>query len=67
MTGGAARGEFPCRTTTAAAGRRHRVVTSILVLLLTLSLLLVIDLDRHRTGGITISQQPMAGARAAMR
>lgn len=49
------------------AGRRHRVVTSILFLLLTLSLLLVLDLDRPWTGGITISQQPMADARAAMR
>jgi hypothetical protein len=49
------------------ARRRHRVVTSILFLLLTLSLLLVLDLDRPWTGGITISQQPMADARVAMR
>jgi hypothetical protein len=49
------------------AGRQHRVVTSILFMLLTLSLLLILDLDRPWTGGITISQQPMADARAAMR
>lgn len=37
----------------------HRMVTAILFLLLTLSLALVIDLDRPWRGSITISQQPM--------
>lgn len=49
------------------SGRRHRAVTSILFLLLTLALLLILDLDRPWSGGITVSQQPMHDARAAMR
>ncbi len=48
------------------SGKRHRVVTSILFLLLTLALLLILDLDRPWSGGITVSQQPMHDARAAM-
>jgi hypothetical protein len=47
--------------------RHHRIVTSILFLLLTVTFLLIVDLDRPWTGGITISQQPMVDARAAMR
>ena len=42
----------------------HRMVTAILFLLLTLSLALVIDLDRPWRGSITISQQPMDDLRA---
>jgi hypothetical protein len=49
------------------SGRRHRAVTSILFLLLTLALLLILDLDRPWSGGITVSQQPMIDARASMR
>ncbi len=48
------------------SGKRHRAVTSILFLLLTLALLLILDLDRPWSGGITVSQQPMHDARAAM-
>jgi hypothetical protein len=46
--------------------RHHRIVTAILFLLLTVTILLIVDLDRPWTGGITISQQPMVDARAAM-
>ena len=49
------------------SGRRHRVVTTILFALLTLALLLILDLDRPWSGGITVPQQPMLDARAAMR
>lgn len=49
------------------SGRRHRVVTTILFALLTLALLLILDLDRPWSGGITVSQQPMLDTRAAMR
>jgi RsiW-degrading membrane proteinase PrsW (M82 family) len=49
------------------AGQRHRVVTTILFALLALALLLILDLDRPWSGGITVSQQPMIDARAAMR
>lgn len=49
------------------SGRRHRIVTAILFLLLTLALLLILDLDRPWSGAITIPQQPMLDARAAMR
>lgn len=48
------------------SGKRHRAVTSILFLLLTLALLLILDLDRPWSGGITVSQQPMHDTRAAM-
>lgn len=49
------------------AGRQHRMVTSILFLLLTLAVVLILDLDRPWSGSITVSQQPMADARSAMR
>lgn len=49
------------------SGGKHRVVTTILFALLTLALLLILDLDRPWSGGITVSQQPMLDARAAMR
>lgn len=42
-----------------ASEPRHRGVTFILFVLLTLSLTLILDLDRPWRGGITISQQPM--------
>lgn len=47
-------------------GRRHLVVTTILFLLLTLAMLLILDLDRPWSGGITLSPQPIVDARAAM-
>ncbi|SFF99246.1 Protein of unknown function [Novosphingobium sp. CF614] len=48
-------------------GRRHRTVTVILFLLLTMAITLILDLDRPRSGAITVSQQPMWDARASMR
>jgi len=42
-----------------ASEPKHRGVTFILFVLLTLSLSLILDLDRPWRGGITISQQPM--------
>jgi hypothetical protein len=47
--------------------RLHRIVTSILFLLLTVTILLIIDLDRPSTGGITTSRQPVMDTRTAMR
>jgi hypothetical protein len=48
------------------AGRRHAPVIAMLFLLLTLAIMLIVDLDRPWSGGITISQAPMEAARAAM-
>lgn len=47
-------------------GRRHRTVTVILFLLLTMAITLILDLDRPRSGAITVSQQPMWDVRAAL-
>jgi len=38
----------------------HRAMTGLMFLLLTLALGLILDLDRARSGAITISQEPMA-------
>lgn len=42
-----------------ASETRHRGISFLLFVLLTLSLLLILDLDRPWRGGITVSQQPM--------
>lgn len=47
-------------------GQRHLVVTVLLFLLLTLAMVLILDLDRPWSGGITISPQPIIDARAGM-
>jgi uncharacterized membrane protein YoaK (UPF0700 family) len=46
--------------------RRHWVVTTVVFLLLTLAMLLILDLDRPWSGGITLDPQPIIDARAAM-
>lgn len=46
--------------------RHHIAVTAILFLLLTMAMLLILDLDRPWSGGITLSPQPIIDARAAM-
>jgi len=43
----------------AADGRRHRMATTLLLALLSLSLILIMDIDRPLRGGIKVSQQPM--------
>ena len=50
-----------------ANARRHRAVTAILFLLLTMAITLILDLDRPRSGAITVSQQPMWDVQASMR
>jgi uncharacterized membrane protein len=50
-----------------AAGKRHRAITLVVFLLLTLALMLILDLDRPRSGAIQVSQQPMLDVRASMR
>ncbi|ODT85216.1 MAG: hypothetical protein ABS86_06280 [Sphingobium sp. SCN 64-10] len=47
-------------------GQRHLVVTVLLFLLLTLAMVLILDLDRPWSGGITISPQPIIDARTGM-
>jgi hypothetical protein len=47
-------------------GRRHSLVTAILFLLLTLAMILILDLDRPWSGGITLSAQPIIDARAGL-
>lgn len=47
-------------------GWRHAVVSHALFALLVLAIALILDLDRPWSGGITISAQPIADARAAM-
>jgi len=46
--------------------RRHRVITTVLFVLLTLTLALILDLDRPWSGSIQLSPQPIIDARAAM-
>lgn len=48
-------------------GRRHALVTVMLFVLLSLAITLILDLDRPWSGAITISQEPMETAVAAMR
>jgi hypothetical protein len=40
-------------------GRRPRTSAAILLALTALALTLIVDLDRPRTGSITVSQQPL--------
>lgn len=49
------------------AGLRQRAMSLVLFLLLALAMVLILDLDRPWSGGISISQQPILDARAAMR
>lgn len=51
----------------AATGGRHRLASAIWFTLLALATTLVLDLDRPRTGAITVSQQPMVDVAAALR
>jgi len=43
----------------AGHGKRHRIATVMLVSLLTLALVVILDIERPRTGSIQVSQQPM--------
>lgn len=46
--------------------QRHMTVSAILFVLLCLAFILILDLDRPWSGGITLSSQPILDARAAM-
>jgi hypothetical protein len=48
-------------------GRSHRAMTALMFLLLTLAFGVILDLDRSRTGAITISQDPMAALVQSLR
>jgi hypothetical protein len=50
-----------------ASEARHRGITFVLFVLLTLSLVLILDLDRPWRGGVTVSQQPMADLVAGLK
>jgi len=50
----------------AANGRPHRVATGLLLVLLTLALVVILDLDRPRSGAIQVSQQPLEDLRASL-
>ena len=45
--------------TSAAKGRPQRIATSAVMVLLTLAMVMILDIDRPRTGAITVTQQPM--------
>lgn len=44
----------------AGAGSRHRLATSVLFVLLAMSIWIILDLDKPRSGTILVSQDPMA-------
>lgn len=48
-------------------GHPHRVATGLLLVLLTLALVVILDLDRPRSGAIEVSQQPLLDLKASMR
>ncbi|MBA4011136.1 MAG: hypothetical protein C0481_04650 [Phenylobacterium sp.] len=48
-------------------GKHHRIAANMLVLLLTIALVLILDIDRPRSGAITISQQPLEQLAEVMR
>lgn len=50
-----------------ASEARHRGISFLLFVLLTLSLTLILDLDRPWRGGITVSQQPMTDLVAGLK
>ena len=50
----------------AAAGRPHRIATTLLLVLLTLALAVILDLDRPRDGAIQVSQQPLIDLKASL-
>jgi len=45
--------------TSAAKGKPQRIATSAVLTLLTLAMVMILDIDRPRTGAITVTQQPM--------
>jgi hypothetical protein len=51
----------------AANGRPHRVATTLLLVLLTLALIVILDVDRPRSGAIQVSQQPLEDLRQSLR
>jgi hypothetical protein len=50
----------------AAGGRPHRIATALLLVLLTLALVVILDLDRPRSGAIQVSQQPLEALRSSL-
>ncbi len=51
----------------ASGGRRHRMVTTLVMVLLTLSLTIILDIDRPLNGAIKVSQQPLEALVTSMR
>jgi hypothetical protein len=51
----------------AGHGKRHRIATLMLVGLLTLALVVILDIERPRTGSIQVSQAPMEALKASLR
>jgi hypothetical protein len=51
----------------AANSRPHRIATTMLLVLLTLAVVVILDLDRPRSGSILVSQQPLEDLRAQLR
>jgi hypothetical protein len=45
--------------TSAAKGKPQRIATASVVVLLTLALVMILDIDRPRSGAIQVSQQPL--------
>jgi hypothetical protein len=50
----------------AGHGKRHRIATVMLVSLLTLALVVILDIERPRTGSIQVSQQPMEALKTSL-
>lgn len=51
----------------AVRGRPHRFETGLLLVLMTLSIVVILDLDRPLNGAITVSQQPLVELKASLR
>jgi len=52
--------------TLAASGRPHRIATVTTLALVTLALVMILDLDRPRSGAIQVSQQPLTDLLASV-
>jgi hypothetical protein len=53
--------------TSAAKGGPQRVATSAVLLLLTLAMVMILDIDRPRSGAITVTQQPLEDLKQSWR
>jgi hypothetical protein len=53
--------------TSAAKGKAQRLATSAVLVLLTLAMVMILDIDRPRSGAITVTQQPLEDLKQSWR